>query len=158
MNRVRLSHWGRVLAALAFLGVVSPAVLSAAEIRLRLVVNHDDIAVYDHVRRLERAIKNGSGSLVLVESLSDAHILLDFTAYRHSVDGEGQPLRHWFGQAKLLKRPEGMTLRNPLPERFELLAIGEDGKDEGERAAQLLEQMLSKALRPRARASSKDAI
>ena len=93
MNRVGLGRGGRILAGLAVLGVLSPAASSAAEIRLRLVVNHDDIAVYDHVRRLERAIKNGSGSLVLVGSLSEAHVLLDFTAYRRSVDDKGEPLR-----------------------------------------------------------------
>ena len=158
MTRLSLRHGGRVLAALAVLGVASPAALSAAEIRLRLVVNHDDTVVSDHVRRLERAIKNGSGPLVVVESLSEAHILLDFTAYRRSVDDKGEPLRWLFGQAKLLKRPDGMTLSGPLPERFGLLAIGEDGKDEGERAAKLLEQMLSKTLRPKARPVPKEAI
>jgi hypothetical protein len=155
---VNLGHCGRILAGLAVLGVLSPAASSAGEIRLRLVVDHDDLAVYDHVRKLERAIKNGSGSLVLVGSLRDAHVLLDFTAYRRSVDDKGEPLRHWYGQAKLLKRPDGMTVSGPLPERFVLLAIGDDGKDEGERAAQLLEQMLSKTLRPMARPVPKDAI
>jgi hypothetical protein len=71
-----------------------------------------------------------------------------------SIGERGEPLFHWVGQAKLLKQPKEMTLSaTPLPERFELLVIGDDGTDEL-RALKSLELMLSKTLRPRARKPS----
>jgi hypothetical protein len=45
----------------------------------------------------------------------------------------------------------------PFSERFVLLVIGEDGRGEL-RALELLERMLSKTLRPRAREPLKEAI
>jgi hypothetical protein len=84
--------------------------------------------------------------------------MVQFTEYRRAIGEKGEPLFHWVGQAKLLKQPEEMTVSaTPLPERFELLVIGEDGREEV-RALESLELMLSKTLRPRARKPAKEAI
>ena len=85
-------------------------------------------------------------------------MVVQFTEYRRSIGEQGEPLLHWVGQAKLLKQPAEMTVSaTPLPERCELLVIGEDGREE-HRALKSLELMLSKTLRPEARQPVKEAI
>jgi hypothetical protein len=147
----------RRFAFLAAVGLVCPAV-SADEIRILFVVSRDAGVVDAQVRKLERAIAEGHGRLAVADSLSEAHVVVQFTAYRRSIGEKGEPLFHWLGQAKLLKQPEEMTVSaTPLPELFELLVIGEDGKEE-QRALESLELMLGKTLRPRAREGVKEAI
>jgi hypothetical protein len=146
-----------LLASLAFTGLVCPTMVSADEIRILFVAAHD-IGVEAQVRKLERAIGQGRGTLALAESLAEAHVVVQFTEYRRSIGEKGEPLFHWVGQAKLLKPPKEMTVSaTPLPERFELLVIGEDGREEL-RALKSLELMLSKTLRPRDRKPAKEAI
>jgi hypothetical protein len=145
------------LAALTVMGAICPAMVSADEIRI-LFVAARDIGVEVQVRKLERAIRESGGPLAVTESLSEAHVVVQFTEYRRSIGAKGEPLFHWVGQAKLLKKPEAMTVSaTPLPERFELLVIGEDGMEE-QRALKSLELMLSKTLRPRAGKALKEAI
>jgi hypothetical protein len=157
--RVGLGLQGRLLAALAAMGVVCPTVLSADEIRILFVVSRAAGVVVDtQVRKLERAIGDGPGPLGVATSLSEAHVVVQFTGYRRSIGEKGEPVFHWIGQAMLLKQPEEMTVsQTPLPERFELLVIGEDGREE-QRALKSLELMLSKTLRPRARKPVKEII
>ena len=148
---------GRLLAGLAVMGGVSSAVVSADEIRILLVASRD-AGVDAQVRKLEQAIGERQGPLVVAESLVEAHVVVQFTEYRRSIGEKGEPLFHWVGQAKLLKLPEEMTVSaTPLPERFELLVIGDDGSQQ-QLALKLLELMLSKTLRPRARKAVKEAI
>jgi hypothetical protein len=131
---------------------------SADEIRILFVSSRDAGPVDAQIRKLERAIGEGQGPLAVAESLSEAHVVVQFTEYRRSIGDKGEPLFHWVAQAKLLKWPEEMTFSGtPLPERFELLVIGEDGGEEL-RALKLLELMLSKTLRPRAREAAKEGI
>ena len=131
--------------------------MSADEIRI-LFVSSRDGPVDAQVRKLERAIGEGHGALVVAESLSEAHVVVQFTEYRRSIGEKGEALFHWVGQAKLLKQPEEMTVSaTRLPERFELLVIGEDGSEE-RRALKSLELMLSKTLRPKARKPAREAI
>ncbi len=146
---------GGLLAGLA-VGVFSPAVASAETIRILFVASRD-AGVDVQVERLERAIEESGGPLALAGSLSDAHVVVQFTEYRRSRGEKGEPLFHWVGQAKLLKPPEEMTVSaTPLPERFVLLVIGEDGRIP--RALRSLERMLSETLRPRAREPLEEAI
>jgi hypothetical protein len=148
---------GRLLAGLTVMGVVCPTMVSADEIRILFVVSRD-AGVEAQVRKLERAIRESQGPLAIAESLSEAHVVVQFTEYRRSIAEKGEPLFYWVGQAKLLKQPEEMTVSaTPLPERFELLVIGEDGREQ-QRALKSLELMLSKTLRPRARKPGKEAI
>jgi len=147
----------RLIAGLVVMGIVCPPV-SADEIRVLFVVSRDAGEVDAHVRKLERAIEDGSGPLAVATSLSEAHVVLQFTGYRRSIGEKGQPLFHWVGHAKLVKQPEEMTIsQTALPEQFELLVIGEDGREE-QHALRSLELMLSKTLRPRARKPAKEAI
>jgi len=148
-----------LLAGLAATGLVCPTtMLSADEIRILFVPSPDAGPIDARVRKLERAIVDGQGPLAVAESLSDAHVVVQFTEYRRSIGEKGELLFHWVGQAKLLKRPEQMTVSaTPLPERFEFLVIGEEGREEL-RALQLLERMLSKTLRPRARKPTRETI
>jgi hypothetical protein len=147
-----LALGGRLLAGLAVIG------MSADEIRILFVVSRDAGDVDAQVRKLERAIEDRSGPLAVARSLSEAHVVLQFTAYRRSIGEKGQPLFHWVGQAKLVKPPGEMTVsQTPLPEQFELLVIGEDGRKE-QHALESLERMLGKTLRPRARKPAKEAI
>jgi hypothetical protein len=158
MSIVALAVQGRFLAGLAVLGVVCPTVLSADEIRILFVVSRDAGMVDAHVRKLEQAIADRPGPLVVASSLSEAHVVVQFTGYRRSIGEKGEPLSHWIGQAKLLKQPGAMTVsQTPLPEQFELLVIGEDGREE-DHALESLALMLSKTLRPRARKAAKEAI
>jgi len=152
----RLGLPGCLLAGLV-LGVACPRVVSADEIRILFVVSRD-AGVDAQVRQLERAIEESRGPLAIAESLIEAHVVVQFTEYRRSTGEKGEPLSHWVGEAKLLKQPEEMTVSaTPLPERFELLVIAEDGREQ-QRAFKALELMLSKTLRPRARKPAKDAI
>ena len=148
---------GRLLAGLAVMGVVCPAVVSADEIRILFVASRD-AGVDTQVTKLERAVGESQGLLAVVERLVEAHVVVQFTEYRRSIGEKAEPLFHWVCQAKLLKLPEERTVSaTPLPERFELLVIGEDGSEQ-QRALKSLELMLSKTLRPRARQTVKEAI
>jgi hypothetical protein len=139
------------------MGIICPAMAWADEIRI-LFIGARDIGVEVQVRKLERAIRESRGPLAIAESLSEAHVIVQFTEYRRSIGEKGEPLFHWVGQAKLLRQPKAMTVgATPLPERFELVVIGEDGREEL-RALKSLELMLSKTLRPRARRPAKEAI
>lgn len=149
---------GRLLAGLAVMGLVCPTVVSADEIRILFVAARDAGLMDAQVRKLERAIRRGAGPLAVAESLTEAHVVVQFIEYRRSIGEKGEPRFHWVGQAKLLVQPEAMTLgATPLPERFELLVFGEDGTEE-RRALKALELMLSKTLRPRARMPETEAI
>ena len=150
---------GHLLVGLAVTGLVCPTMVSADEIRILLFVSSRDAGPMEaQVRKLERAIGEGRGTLALAESLGEAHVVVQFTEYRRSIGEKGEPLFHWVGQAKLLKPPKEMTVSAiPLPERFELLVIGEEGREEL-RALKSLELMLSKTLRPRAGKAVKEAI
>jgi hypothetical protein len=149
---------GGFLAGLAVMGLVSPTAVSADEIRILFVVPRDAAVVDSQVRKLEQAIAGSQGPLTVALSLSEAHVVVQFTEYRRSIGEKGEPLFHWVGQAKLLEQPKEMTVSaTPLPERFELLVIGEDGREQ-QRALKSLELMLSKTLRPRARKPVKEAI
>jgi hypothetical protein len=148
----------RLLGGLAVMGLVCPTVVSAHEIRIPFVVSRDAGVVDAQVRKLERAVRESQGPLALAEGLSDAHVAVQFVEYRRSIGEKGEPLFRWVGQAKLLEQPEEMTVSaTPLPERFELLVTGQDGSEE-RRALKLLELMLSKTLRPRARKPANEAI
>ena len=149
---------GGLLAGLAVMGLVSPMAVSADEIRILFVVPRDAGVVDGQVRKLERAIGESHGPLAVAMSLSEAHVVIQFTEYRRSIGEKGEPLFRWVGQAKLLEQPKEMTVSaTPLPERFELLVIGEDGTEQ-QRALKSLELMLSKTLRPRAHKPVKEAI
>ena len=151
---------GCLLAGLAVMvmGLVSPAVGSANEIRILFVLPRDAGVLDIQVRKLERAIGESQGPLAVAQSLSEAHVVVQFIEYLRSIGEKGEPLFHWVGQAKLIRQPEEMTVSaTPLPERFELLIIGEDGRGEL-RALKSLERMLSKTLRPRAGEPVKEAI
>ena len=155
-----LGRRGCLLAGLAVMVMVlvSPAVVSADEIRILFVLPRDAGVVDIQVRKLERAIGESQGPLAVAQSLSEAHVVVQFTEYRRSIGQKGEPLFHWVGQAKLLEQPKEMTVSaTPLPERFELLIIGEDGRGEL-RAMKSLERMLSKTLRLKVREPEKDAI
>lgn len=156
MSVGRLGLRGCVLAGIVIMGVVYPRAVSADDIRIFLAVSRDP-GVDAQVRQLERAIAARGGPLAIAESLSEAHVVIQFTEYWRTTGTKGEPLFHWAGHAKLLKLPEEMTVsRTPLPERFGLLAIGEDPNKQ--LALNGLERMLSRTLRPRARKPSRDAI
>ena len=149
---------GHLLAGLAVTGLVCPTMVSADEIRILFVSSRDAGPMDAQVRKLERAIGEGRGTLALAESLGEAHVVVQFTEYRRSIGEKGEPLFHWLRQAKLLKPPKEMTVSaTPLPEQFELLVIGEEGREEL-RALKSLELMMSKTLRPRAGKAVKEAI
>jgi hypothetical protein len=149
---------GHLLAGLAATSLVCPTVLAADEIRILFVAARDAGPLDAQVRKLERAIGEGRSVLAVAESLSEAHVVVQFTEYRRSIGEKGEPRFHWVGQAKLLKQPAEMTVSaTPLPERFELLVIGEDGTEE-QRALKSLELMLSKTLRPRGHRPAKGSV
>jgi hypothetical protein len=99
-----------LLAGLAVTGLVFPTVVSADEIRVLFVSSRGAGPVDAQVKKLEQAIGEGQGPLVVAESLSEAHVVIQFTEYRRSIGEKGEPLFHWVGQAKLLKQPEEMTV------------------------------------------------
>lgn len=149
---------GGLLAGLTVMGVVSSAMVSAEEIRILLVASRDP-GVETQIRRLERAIRESEGPLVIAESLSEAHVVVQFTEYQRSIAEKGEPLFTWVGQAKLLKQPEEMTVSStPLPEQFRLLVIGDKGKERERVPLKSFELMLSRTLRPRAPKPVKEAI
>lgn len=146
-----------LLCGLGLTSLLCPTVVCADEIRVLFVVPRD-AELNVQVSKLERAIGEGHGPVALAESLSDAHVVVQFTEYRRSLGDKGQPLFHWRGQAKLLKQPEERTVSSTaLLEHFELLVIGEDGRGE-RRALELLETMLNKALRPKGRKPAQEPI
>ena len=146
-----------LLLGLAVIGLLCPTVVSADPIRVLFVVPRDaELKV--QVSKLERAIAEHPGALALAQSLREAHVVVQFTDFRRSTGDKGEPAFHWIGQAKLLRQPEERTVSSTsLPEEFELVVIGEDGRGE-RRALELLETMLNKTLRPKARTPAKDAI
>jgi hypothetical protein len=149
---------GHLLAGLVVTGLVCPNVVSEDEVRILFVSSRVAGPVDAQVTKLERVIGESQGLLAVADSLNEAHVLVQFTEYRRSIGGKGEPLFHWIGQAKLLAQPKGMTVSaTPLPERFELLVIGDEGREE-QRALKSLELMLSKTLRPRARKRPNEAI
>jgi len=153
-----LGFRGCLLAGVAVMGMVSPAAVSADEIRILFVLPRDAGVLDIQVRKLERAIEESQGPLAVARSLSEAHVVVQFTGYRLSIGQKGEHLFHWVGQAKLIGQPEEMTVSaTPLPERFMLLVSGEDGRGEL-RAMKSLERILSKTLRIKVREPEKDAI
>lgn len=157
MSIDRRAARGRVLATLVVLGLVCPAVVSADQIRV-LFVAARDAEVDLQVAMLERAIRQSPGPLALAGNLTEAHVVIRFTQHRRSTGKDGEPLFHWMGEAKLLKLPEGMTVSaTPLSERFGLVVIGKEG-NEPHRALELLETVLTKTIRPKARQPPREAI
>jgi hypothetical protein len=145
-----------LVASFMVMGVVCSTVVDADDIRILLVPSRDP-SVQAQVAKLERAIDESHGPLTCAESLSAAHVAIQFTGYRRTTGDKGEALIQWAGAAKLLKQPEEMTVSStPLPERFGLLVIGEDGT--AQRALKALEVMLGKTLRLPPRPSAKDAI
>jgi hypothetical protein len=137
-----------LLGGIALVGMVCPAFSADSAVRVLFVTSRDP-GVDVHVSRLEQAVSESHGPLAIAETLSDAHVVVQFTDYRRTVGEKGEPLFRWVGQARLLTLPEGRTRTDkPLPERFELLVIGDRGNQEL-RALELLEKMVSKALRPK---------
>jgi hypothetical protein len=161
MNYDRRSRWGGAFAALMIMALAPPLRASGSadgkEIRVLLVASRDaDLDM--QITLLARAIRQSPGPLVLAGGLSDAHVVVEFTRYRRATGKDGQPLSEWFGNAKLLKVPEQMTVSaTPLSERFELMVIGHEGS-ESQRALKLLETNLTKTLRPKARTAPKEAL
>jgi hypothetical protein len=149
--------WGPVLATLGALVLAHPAAASADEIRVLLVASRDaDVDL--QISMLERAIRQSPGPLAVADGLADAHVVIQFTGHRRTAGKDGEPLFHWMGQAKLLNVPQEMTVSTtPLSERFELVVIGREGS-EAQRARKLLETVLTKALRPKARKPPKEAL
>jgi hypothetical protein len=145
-----------LLGVLAVIGAIaSSSTARAADISI-LLVPARDAALQVRIWKLEQAIRDSHRQLAVAETLADAHVIVQFTDYRRSTGAKGVPVSHWVGQARLLRQPEAMTISaTPLPERFELLAIGEDGSD-SQRALKALELLLSKTLRPRRPRVEKD--
>jgi hypothetical protein len=144
-------------AGLAILGLVCPAAASADEIRVLFVPSRDP-GVDAQVRRLQQAIRETQGPIVITESLTDAHVALQFTECRRTLSEKDGLAIRWSARAKLLKLPDEMTVgAKPFQERFELLVIGADTPDL-KHARELLERVLSQTFRPRARAPEKEAI
>jgi hypothetical protein len=146
-----------VLGVLAVIGPIASSSSARAEDVRILLIPARNAALQLKVWKLEQAIRDGHRQLAVAETLADAHVIIQFTDSYRSTVGKGVPLFHWVGQAKLLRQPEAMTISaTPLPERFELLVIGEEGS-ESQRALKSLELMLSKTLRPRRPMVERDA-
>ena len=136
--------------------IATSSMVRAADVSI-LLVPPRDAGLQAKIWKLEEAIRDSHRELALAETLADAHVIIQFTDYRRSTGEKGVPLFHWIGQAKLLRQPEAMTISTtPLPERFELLVIGDDAS-ESQQALKSLELMLSKTLRPRRPRVDKDA-
>jgi hypothetical protein len=132
-------------------------VLSAEPIRILFVASRDR-GVNAEVMKLERAMYESRGPLAVAERLADAHVLIRFTEYRRYNGEKGKPLSHWLGEARLLAKPDGMTVgATPLPEHFLLVVIGEENQ-EYHRALESLARMLRKTLRLRPRPPVREAI
>lgn len=148
---------GRLLAGLAVLGLFCPGLASADEIRVLFVPSRDP-GVDAQVRKLQQAIRETQGPIVITESLTDAQVALQFTECRRTLSEKDGLAIRWSARAKLLKLPDEMTVgAKPFQERFELLVIGADTPDL-KHARELLERVLSQTFRPRARAPEKEAI
>jgi hypothetical protein len=156
MNGDGLGRRGRLLTGLLAIGVLIPVVVSAQEIRVLFVVSRDAGGLDVQVEKLERAVAESRGPLVVAKGLSDAHVVVLLTEYRSTIGEKGEPKRRWVGQARLLEVPDGMTRSaTPLPEFFGLLVVGAEG-NEAERALESLERMLVKTLRPKAEAPDRE--
>ena len=131
---------GLTLATLgAALSLGAPA--TAQEIRaLLLVPRSSSVVVRVQVDKLEEAITQTRSQLVLVESLSDAEVIVEFTDYSRR-EGPGDELEcRWTGQFKALVPADPKT-----PERFVLSLRGPTATDV-RRAASMLTDVLAKAL------------
>jgi len=146
MTRVGLS----LVAIAAALSLATPA--TAQEIRLLLLVpRSSDLVVRVQVDKLEKAITQARGQLVLVDSLSDADVIVEFTGYSRREGVGGELECRWTGRFKaLVPADPGVT------ERFVLSRRGPKATDVDEAAA-MLTDVLAKALRRQGqRTGSKD--
>jgi hypothetical protein len=91
------------------MGFACPALVSADEIRILLAASRD-AGVELQIRKLERAIRESEVPLAIAESLTDAHVVVQFTEYRRSIGKDGELLFRWAGEARLLKQPDDMTI------------------------------------------------
>jgi hypothetical protein len=82
---------GLLLSGLAVMGLVSPAVVSADEIRILFVLPRDAGVLDIQVRKLERAIGEGHGPLAVAQSLGEAHVVVQFIEYRRSIGRRASP-------------------------------------------------------------------
>jgi hypothetical protein len=150
---------GPLLAGLALVGLLGPAAASASEqIRILVLAPRDAGALDIRVSQLEQAIRTGTGPLKIVDNLSDAHVVVQFTDHRRRIGDKGEPMYRWIGEIKLLRTPKEMTVsETPLTDHFELVVIGDEGK-EAPRAAKCLEQMLTRAFRSRTAKPAREAL
>ena len=93
----------------------------------------------------------------MAESLREAHVVVQFTEVRRSTGEEGEAVRHWLGEAKLLEVPDEMIVSaTALPEESALVVAGEEGGDVRQSLV-ALQHMLSKTLRPRPQEPKREA-
>jgi hypothetical protein len=120
--------------------------VGAPPIRVLLVPSSESSPLSRHVAHFEQSLKRSSGPLVRVATLSEADVIVQFTAYRRTVGDKGQTQDWWQGEFKPLK----VSLRDtrlgpPVPERFALL-VADRVSGDAEAAVELLAKLLSRAL------------
>jgi hypothetical protein len=141
---------GRLHVVMLMVGLASPSLGSAEEIRVFFVASRDR-AVDARIVALEQAVAQSRGPLAVAESVSDAHVVLQVTDYKDWIGRTGGRNRRWRGHASLLRVPDGMRVSaTPIPEDLELRVGGDDGKGDGGEvrlAAESLARLLTQTLR-----------
>jgi hypothetical protein len=127
-----------------------PMAAAGEEIRV-LFVPSQDLATEVQTKALARAVAQTSRSVRVVNDLTDADVLLQFTEYRVEQRKTDGPWRWWEGRVKVLLPADAgvkdVALALRLPERFALVIMGQDAGSEMERTVAALENYLRKALR-----------
>ena len=135
-----------LVALLATAFLLGPSALASNEqIRVLLVMPTASGRLARQVSRFEDALRRSTGRLVRADSLADADAVVQFTAYRRTVDDKGASQDWWYGQYRLLK-PDRQNANGPRSaERFGLVVM--DREDwQVEPALELLGVTLARAL------------
>jgi hypothetical protein len=113
----------------------------AREIRVLLLApKSSGVALRVRVDKLEEAITQARGQLRLVDSLSDAEVIVEFTDYARVQGSGGEMECHWTGQFKALVPKDPRAT-----ERFVLLLRGAKAADVNQ-ATPTLANVLARAL------------
>jgi len=128
------------------LALLLPSFASAQPIRVLLVMPSGSAKLERQVARLERALREPRASVVQARSLAEADVVVQFTAFRHTIDDKGVASNFWEGELQVLSpsaRDAGLARDGAKP--FAFLVVGRETW-EMEPAVALLARTLADAL------------
>jgi hypothetical protein len=144
-TRFERSVWSWVVGGTLFL----PVLAAGEEIRVLFVPSQHPITQI-RAKALEEAISDQSHSLRVVKDLADADVLVQIAGYRVEAHKQAGPWRWWEGRIRVLPHADAAAKEVAqavrLPERFELVIMGEGGGTGMHRTVRALETFLKKAL------------